>query len=673
MSKRQTATNPEDRDHVHYTLPGRGLFSAQQELELLPVSDVERSVKMYAEALRPLLNSGEEERELDRLVAECLVSTSSIWQLQVKLMERAKIIGSNRTRFHQAQSSTDDGVHYPNCSWLEEWWDKYAYLSGSDPLPVNSNFFGTVEQDLLLLQSATTTTTADAEALQVATAACATRAVLRFWERYTDGSLAPDSLDGQGRFPLCSFQYTRIFASSRVPGASQDHFQSNPDADYIAVACDGHWFKLRVLDSTPRRRPLDTSQLLQGFRAIRALAASYARDGRRRPSSVGFLTARDRREWAAARTELWSRYGASFSDIEGALFNLSLGRAAPSGPREVMLASELGDLQLGDYYFDKSMTLFVFRNGVVGFGGEHGHADAPVPARVIFTMSLRLRVGDDNPTHWLDAAVTPLSVDELLDNPDVSSIDFEPSALLDGHVEAGRAALQRLADNNDLEVLFHERVTREQLKRLGVSPDSFFQMALQLAYYRDRGVFTATYETASTRAFFHGRTETIRPLSMDSVRWVKSMQDPSTPVASRLELLRKAVHTHVSYIRAASNGQGCDRHLMGLRLIAIENGLPLPEFLTSPLIARGTEFGLSTSNMTVDEGGVPGFGAPYPFSYGVCYNIGPKGIRANVTCNRAFKLNSASRFTKLIAEAIDEIFDMCSVAAGLTKPVSSKL
>ena len=202
MSKRQTATNPEDRDHVHYTLPGRSLFAAQQELELLPVPDVERSVKTYADALRPLLTTADEERELDRLVADCLVSTSSIWQLQVKLMERAKIISSNRPRFQQAQSSSSTatassssdevgGVHYPNCSWLEEWWDKYAYLTGSDPLPVNSNFFGTVEQDL--------PSGVDAETLSVTTAACATRAVLRFWQRYTDGTLAPDALDSQGR------------------------------------------------------------------------------------------------------------------------------------------------------------------------------------------------------------------------------------------------------------------------------------------------------------------------------------------------------------------------------------------------------------------------------------------------------------------------------------------
>ena len=55
-------------------------------------------------------------------------------------------------------------------------------------------------------------------------------------------------------------------------------------------------------------------------------------------------------------------------------------------------------------------------------------------------------------------------------------------------------------------------------------------MALQLAWYRTRRFFTATYETALTRLFQHGRTETIRTLSADSRAWVLAMEDPSASV-----------------------------------------------------------------------------------------------------------------------------------------------
>jgi hypothetical protein len=59
------------------------------------------------------------------------------------------------------------------------------------------------------------------------------------------------------------------------------------------------------------------------------------------------------------------------------------------------------------------------------------------------------------------------------------------------------------------------------VKKLGVSPDSFIQMALQLAYFRDQKKFGLTYEASMVRFFKHGRTETIRSLSEDSVAFVR--------------------------------------------------------------------------------------------------------------------------------------------------------
>ena len=64
----------------------------------------------------------------------------------------------------------------------------------------------------------------------------------------------------------------------------------------------------------------------------------------------------------------------------------------------------------------------------------------------------------------------------------------------------------------------------------GLSPDAYVQMTLQLAWYKSRGSFTATYETALTRAFDKARTETIRTLSEDSRAWVLSMTDASATV-----------------------------------------------------------------------------------------------------------------------------------------------
>lgn len=56
-------------------------------------------------------------------------------------------------------------------------------------------------------------------------------------------------------------------------------------------------------------------------------------------------------------------------------------------------------------------------------------------------------------------------------------------------------------------------------------------MALQLAWYKTRQEFTATYETALTRMFNRGRTETIRTLTNDSRAFVLAMVDPAVDVS----------------------------------------------------------------------------------------------------------------------------------------------
>ena len=52
---------------------------------------------------------------------------------------------------------------------------------------------------------------------------------------------------------------------------------------------------------------------------------------------------------------------------------------------------------------------------------------------------------------------------------------------------------------------------KDQLRAAKVGPDGACQFAFQLAYYRMHGETASTYESCSTAAFKHGRTETIRP------------------------------------------------------------------------------------------------------------------------------------------------------------------
>ncbi len=70
-----------------------------------------------------------------------------------------------------------------------------------------------------------------------------------------------------------------------------------------------------------------------------------------------------------------------------------------------------------------------------------------------------------------------------------------------------RIFIFRLVDDLNLTVLDFTDFGKEFIKSQKVSPDSFVQLAIQLAFYRMHGVPGATYESASTRVYQEGRTE----------------------------------------------------------------------------------------------------------------------------------------------------------------------
>ena len=80
-----------------------------------------------------------------------------------------------------------------------------------------------------------------------------------------------------------------------------------------------------------------------------------------------------------------------------------------------------------------------------------------------------------------------------------------------------------------------------------------------------------TYETAATRQYFDSRTETIRSCSNEMVQFCQTMQAFPKDKEKQLRQLITAMEKHGRLMLEASNGQGIDRHLLGLAVMAIEN------------------------------------------------------------------------------------------------------
>ena len=182
-------------------------------------------------------------------------------------------------------------------------------------------------------------------------------------------------------------------------------------------------------------------------------------------------------------------------------------------------------------WFDKSMSLIVENNGRAGMNGEHSFVEALVPSIVAdYTLyenmpSQDLALSQHAPCHserlrWVLDDHLNKEIKEAVATAKSISEDSEPSEMF--FDEFGVDWMKEIGGFPIL--AFECKFTKPEA---GLAPDAFIQMALQLAWFKNQGYFTATYETASTRIFDNGRTDTLRTLTSDAKKFVEAMLSSS--------------------------------------------------------------------------------------------------------------------------------------------------
>lgn len=182
----------------------------------------------------------------------------------------------------------------------------------------------------------------------------------------------------------------------------------------------------------------------------------------------------------------------------------------------------------------------------------------------------------------------------------------------------------------DHQVLVHDAFGKGFMKTCRLSPDAYIQMALQLAYYRDCGKFTLTYEASTTRLYREGRTETVRSCTVESSAWVTAMEDESSNTTERVRLLNDACKRHQQLYLEAMCGRGIDRHLFCLYIVSkylkVESPF-LNSVLSEPwrLSTSQTPLGQTPKTDLKNNSGLlsahGGFGPSSPDGYGISYII----------------------------------------------------
>ena len=180
--------------------------------------------------------------------------------------------------------------------------------------------------------------------------------------------------------------------------------------------------------------------------------------------------------------------------------------------------------------------------------------------------------------------------------------------------------------------------------------DKLMPEPLKLAFIRESG---------HTRMFYHGRTETVRTCSVESVDFVQTMCDANASDGDKFKALKTAVDSHLAQVKDCLMGQGIDRHLMGLQVLAQMSGMqPRPALFTDKAYRVSSSFVLSTSNI----GATPMFGGFSPFTedgIGVCYGIRKDMINFSIVANHNFDATDAATFRDNLTKSLIDMQELC--------------
>lgn len=605
------------------TEPKGDLFKYQNSLPNLPVPELNETAERYLRSLLPLCPGGKansQYRKTEKLVSDFIKPNGEGEKLQKRLIELSSQPGKR--------------------NWLSTWWDDYAYLEYKDPVsPFSSYFFSHKD-----INTPVTTN-------QLYKAASLMRNTVLFMESIENETLAPETIKGM---PFCMGPFKWMFNNCRVPGEEKDTTVTYPPEShrFAIVMCHGRIYKMYHHDI--HGKALSEAQLYQQLLQIQSDAEKKVAPD----SPVGILTSGERTTWAKSYKELTKSpiNQASLEAIQASSFVLCLDDNVP-----ITVAERSRNAWHGDgcnRWFDKPVEFFVAKNGSSGFLGEHSKMDG----------GPTLRMND-----WVYKQVSQAPI-ELFSNPENSDLsqveqweelNFDIAPATKAAVVTQSKVFLETIYSLDLNVWQYYGLGKNQIKQLKCSPDAFIQMLMQLAYYKMTGISRPTYESASTRKFCGGRTETCRSVSLESLDFVSTWQDPFSSNRAKVAAFRDAAAAHVKYISAASDGRGCDRHLFGLKQLYTPDEKVHGVF-SDPLYSYSSHWFLSTSQLSSEEFNGYGWSPVVPDGLGLAYMLNNDWMHINITCFKdnglGLKVDSmayyltetANELKNLLSESVNE-------------------
>ena len=621
-------------------------FQLQETLPRLPVPRLQDTLERYLRSLEPVLRQKE-------VLGELSSGTNAHSELQKRREWAQELISSGvGPRLNERLVDLDQTTEN---NWFDDsFWLSKAYHEWRVPLLVNSNWWNMFMPDPSM----------PAELSERADAAAYTPDAIhrQNWDGSEYGlrraawityraTLYKIAIDKQTIKPdrsrigaFCMYQYSRMFGVTRIPNIPADHNTSTDStaaSRHITVLVRDNVYELPVINEHGEIYPLATIE--QALRDMVADAQKAEGDG------IPVMTCDDRDTWTRAREHLLSvspQNRLSLQSVQKSLFVLSLdcnNLGAPEGAKPLvgsepsyssaMAINTAGAGRLGhNRWFDKAISFVVEPTGRASLTGEHSPVDALIPSFLSETV-----LEDPMPPVGEPLPERAEGVSLLAESPKWSKLAWQ----LDDRVRASIAHAENTAkaitSDSDIGMLWFSEYGADWIKKVArQAPDAYIQMALQLAYASVHGRQTATYETASTRLFRHGRTDVIRSFSNEAFNFVQGVQ-AKKPATELYKLLSEATSSHTRQTRDHSFGKGIDRHLMGLRLVyRAEDDGEVPKLFSDPLLVESASWKLSTSGLSAGDKFVgTGFGSGFPDGFGVNYLAGSQTLKFGIESKRS--------------------------------------
>ncbi|CAF0832301.1 unnamed protein product [Didymodactylos carnosus] len=610
-SKHTEKHNDDDYNYFKHSILPTDHF--QYSLPRLPIPTLDNTCKRYLAALKPLLLS-KNENEND----------SKSYQQTSKYVEDFRVNqGKKLDDDLRQKNNLNRATSYISKPWFD------MYLKSRLPLILNFNFFLVFNDDKrqqkpfaritnyiissIRFMKTLRSNRLDPEVYHLnpkKTNTDSFRKYLRF---------VPKRFSFYGAylmkaFPLDMSQYNRLFNSTRIPKQNCDILVTDiENIKHIIVIKGGHYYKVTVLDE--QGHMLSPKNIASTMKYL--CEEIVEKDN---PFPLGYFTADVRDRWAMIREKLETNEHNKkiFDTIDHSIMLICLDEDSETDLNRNMTEKQRAEYAAKAYlcynaknrWFDKTFNMIMLSDGTLGLNCEHSWGDGVALMRFCNDID---KDATENPK--LDSS----SINQTsASRENIEKLEFQLTDEIKSELEQSKRNYEQFVGKFNVNVYKSNVIGKNSMKKSQLSPDSIMQLGLQLAYYKLYQKFVGTYESCSTAVFKHGRTETIRPVTMETREFIEKVEQKQ----ANPEMLKKCSDKHQQLIKEAAMGQGFDRHLFALKYLQeVEKKEQLHPIYTDTSYQLINHNILSTSTVASKHIAAGGFGPVVNNGFGIGYLI----------------------------------------------------